>query len=164
MYKCEYALYRQVFSHWILLAGELFCTYQQALLKHFTGVVWGRPYLDPSSFTSCPEPAKLYTCSDGSADVLEWIVDPIVPENESIKFTSNDSINTSNMTSPFFAQILYIKRADSGVANMTISIKVTTAGLTNGTRITCRATQGMEHYTSYSTFHFAGLHSNEDSV
>ena len=113
-------------------------------------------------YYSCPNETVTYTCHDSQVKIIQWVVEPYVPESDPITFDASQTVSPEGSEpisrTPFnlLATLtsLMNKRGNnvSGwIADMTTTLTVNTAEVENKTNITCQTQRGID-FASNSTF------------
>ena len=122
-------------------------------------LIGGEPTLQPTSVYSCPNEIVDFTCWDSQVHVLEWIVEPYIPEVDGLVYaaqldTESSSMNRSDI---FFSKVINISRRTQAVADLTISIRIKTSGVDNVTVVKCRSLLDRQEFEATSTIYIAGF-------
>ena len=111
-------------------------------------------------YYSCPNETVRYTCHDSQVKIIKWVVEPYVPESDSIIFTASLTVSTEGNESHYRTPVLgtltsVMNRRGNDVsgwmADMTTTLIVNTAEVENKTNITCQTQKGI-NFLSNSTF------------
>ena len=112
-------------------------------------------------YYSCPNETVTYTCHDSQVKIIQWIVEPYVPESDPIIFAASQSVspegNEPVSRTPVLATLTSImnnykseKNVSEWIADMTTTLTVNTE-VENKTNITCQTQRGID-FVSNSTF------------
>ena len=124
------------------------------------GIFCGQPSLRPLMYYSCPHETVTYTCHDSQVRIIQWVVEPYVPESDPITFAASQTVspegNKPVSLTPVLATVISImNRSENNVsgwiADMTTTLTVNTAEVENKTNITCQTLRGID-FLSTSTF------------
>ena len=125
----------------LLLQGQLLYI---ALPAASTDYCTGESTLQPLTHHSCPNESVTFTCSCSQVISVTWEVKPYTDTDSSIAYIPSlingsvpRSVNSSDNN--FLSELIYFSRINKRVANMTTSLTVRTAGVRNGTNVTCGA-------------------------
>ena len=93
---------------------------------------------------------------------MQWIAGQYVPMGNPITFiVAHIDVGsepfTNERSTDVFSTLLYIKRSNDIIADMTTSLIANTKDLENGTNIICRTYRGDTLYQSHSILYFAGI-------
>ena len=127
-------------------------------------------------YYSCPNETVTYNCHDSQVKNMKWVVEPYVPESDPIIFTASESVSPEGSEplsrTPVLATLTSVmnekgNNVSGWMADMTITLTVSTAEVENKTNITCQTQKG-SNFLSNSTFlYIAGyveLHHNVTNV
>ena len=111
-------------------------------------------------YYSCPNETVTYTCHDSQVKMIQWVVEPYVPESDPIIFAASHTVSPEGTEpvsrTPVLATLtsLMNKSGNIGggwIADMTTTLTVNTAEVENKTNITCQTQRGID-FLSTSTF------------
>ena len=119
---------------------------------------------------TCPGERVTYTCTVTQGAVLEWIVEPFLPDSALIQFTRTDTIGRSfdcnDVTAlqcadfNFVATLTDIANPSTSVADITSTLTFTATSTLNGTVIQCRGVTANATPMNSSTHSVAGVHAH----
>ena len=110
-------------------------------------------------YYSCPNETVTYTCHDSQVRIIQWVVEPYVPESDPITFAASQTVSPEG-TEPVsrtavlatLTSLMNKRNNTSGwIADMTTTVTVNTAEVENKTNITCQTQRGID-FLSTSTF------------
>ena len=146
-------IYQQSWCIGFLLEGEFIRVEVISLRIHTSriiislcsGIFCGhmQPSLRPLMYYSCPNETVAYTCHDSQVKIIEWIIEPYVPECDPIIFAASITVYPEGCE-----PLSHPSRGNnvSGwMADMTTTLIVNTADRDNKTNITCQ-TQFISFY------------------
>ena len=111
-------------------------------------------------YYSCPNETVTYTCNDSQVKIIQWIVEPYVPESDPIIFAASQSVspegNEPLSRTPVLATLTSVmnkrrNNVSAWIADMTTTLTVNTSEVENKTNITCQTQRGID-FPSTSTF------------
>ena len=117
--------------------------------------------MQPLSVYSCQNETVAFTCSDSQVTVIEWRVKPYTNTDGDLSYIpsqmANDpgpvTVNSTDML--FLSKLVRFQRINENFANMTTTLTVITAGVRNGTNVTCSSEVGSEVCEVNGTVYFA---------
>ena len=162
-------LYSLIVYSWLLQQqGKILQQFSILLLLYlsplFKGVIGGEPTLLPSTdiFVCSPNDTVTFTCHGRQISAMQWIAGQYVPMGNPITFiVAHIDVGsqpfTNERSTDVFSTLLYIKRSNDIIGDMTTSLTANTKDLENGTNIICRTYRGDTLYQSHSILYFAGI-------
>ena len=119
---------------------------------------------------TCPGEMVTYTCTVNQGAVLEWIVEPFLPDNDPVQFTRTDTIgrrfDCNDVTAlqcadfNFVATLTDIANPSTSVADVTSTLTFTATSTLNGTVIQCRGVTANATPMNSSTHSVASVHAH----
>ena len=99
-----------------------------------------------------------YTCHDSQVKIIQWVVEPYVPESDPIIFAASQTVSPEGTEpvsrTPVVAAVTSImnKRVNnvSGwMADMTTTLTVNTSEVENKTNVTCQTQRGIDFFFEF---------------
>ena len=167
------SIYQQIWCIGFLLEREFITAEVISLRIHTSiisvslcsGIFCGQPSLRPLMYYSCPNETVTYTCHDSQVKIIQWVVEPYVPESDPIIFAASITVSPDGSEpfnrTPIFATLTSVMNnrgndVSGWLADMTTTLIVNTAKVKNKTNITCQTQKGIHFLSNSSFFYIAG--------
>ena len=115
-------------------------------------------------YYSCPNETVTYTCSDSQVKIIQWVVEPYIPESDPIIFAASQAVSPEGYKpvsrTPVLATLTSLMNRRGNdvrgwIADMTTTLTVNTSEVENKTNITCQTQRGIDFFSTYTFLYIA---------